>query len=99
MVECGQELLVKGPYTYISLQVAKLRWLITFMSAFESLPVHCLYPQASGKRWSLGNKGEAVILLFDDEIHNLREILTTHHLSTVTQKSDSMFGAFGLFVK
>lgn len=34
----------------------------TFMSAFESSPVHCLKPRPSGKRRSSGNDGAAAIL-------------------------------------
>lgn len=49
------------------LQVANINFAITFMSAFESSPVHCLNLRPSAKRQSLGNRGDAAILLNDDE--------------------------------
>jgi hypothetical protein len=36
---------------------------ITFISAFESSPVHCLNPRPSGKRRKPENEGAAAILL------------------------------------
>ena len=35
---------------------------LTFINAFESSPVHCLYPRPSGKRRKWGNAGADAIL-------------------------------------
>ena len=40
----------------------------TFISAFESSPVHCLNPWPSGKQWRPGNEGAAAILKVSDEL-------------------------------
>ena len=41
---------------------------LTFISAFESSPVHCLKPRPWGNRQRPGNGGTAAIL----DIHNIR---------------------------
>ena len=40
--------------------------LYTFISAFESSPVHCLNPRPSGKQRRAGNEGAAAMLMMDE---------------------------------
>ena len=58
----GWEVDLESEYITGSTRISKQKQKLTFIRAFESSPVHCLYPRPSGKRRSPGNGGAAAIL-------------------------------------